>query len=66
VLTSRAFLVRAAESSHQFRDETDDDVEPSFDSAVVTQWLTETAKEPDVPARPDTYDAIRARLTSGI
>ena len=50
---------------HQFRDETDDDVEPSFDSAVVTQWLTETAKGPEVPARPDSYDAIRARLTSG-
>jgi uncharacterized phage-associated protein len=50
---------------HQFRDETDDDVEPSFDSAVVTQWLTETATGPEGPARPDTYDAIRARLTSG-
>jgi uncharacterized phage-associated protein len=50
---------------HQFRDETDDDVEPSFDSAVITQWLTETANRPAMPARPDTYDGIRARLTSG-
>lgn len=49
---------------HQFRDETDDDVEPSFDSAVITHWLTETAKEPAGQTRPDTYDAIRARLTS--
>jgi uncharacterized phage-associated protein len=48
----------------QFRDETDEDVEPSFDSAVITQWLTETAKESAVPTRPDSYDAIRARLTS--
>jgi uncharacterized phage-associated protein len=49
---------------HQFRDETDDDVEPSFDSAVITQWLTRTAKESAEPTRPDSYDAIRARLTS--
>jgi hypothetical protein len=49
---------------HQFRDETDDDVEPSFDSAAITEWLTETAKESTVPVRPDSYDAIRARLTS--
>jgi len=49
---------------HQFRDETDEDVEPSFDSAVVTQWLTETAKESTGPTRPDTYEDIRARLTS--
>jgi Antitoxin SocA-like, Panacea domain len=49
---------------HQFREETDEDAEPSFDSAVITQWLLETAKESAAPARPDTYDAIRARLTS--
>jgi uncharacterized phage-associated protein len=49
---------------HQFRDETDEDVEPSFDSAVITQWLTETAKRPVEPSRPDSYEAIRARLTS--
>jgi uncharacterized phage-associated protein len=49
---------------HQFRDETDDDAEPSFDSAVITRWLTETAKEAALQARPDTYDAIHARLTS--
>jgi uncharacterized phage-associated protein len=49
---------------HQFRDETDEDVEPSFDSAVVTQWLTETAKGTTASARPDSYDAIRARLNS--
>jgi uncharacterized phage-associated protein len=50
---------------HQFRDETDEDVEPSFDSAVITQWLTETAKDPVGSGRPDSYEAIRARLTSG-
>ena len=49
---------------HQFRDETDEDSEPSFDSAVITQGLTEAAKEPTEPGQPDTYDAIRARLTS--
>jgi hypothetical protein len=49
---------------HQFRDETDDDVEPSFDSAVITQWLTKTAKESAEPTPPDSCDAIRARLTS--
>jgi uncharacterized phage-associated protein len=49
---------------HQFRDETDEDVEPSFDSEVVTEWLTKTAKEPAGPARPDSYEAIQARLTS--
>jgi uncharacterized phage-associated protein len=50
---------------HQFRDETDEDVEPSFDSAVITQWLTETANRPTEPIQADTYDAIRARMSSG-
>jgi uncharacterized phage-associated protein len=50
---------------HQFRDEVDEDAESSFDSAVIAQWLAETANEPPAPTEPDSYEAIRSRLTSG-